>query len=68
MPSSWAKNRAGKTRTNASDFNAVGLSYVDVAIALAMYRRSVQEDVGEELTLQETTIFEHAEIGDWVKM
>jgi ornithine cyclodeaminase/alanine dehydrogenase-like protein (mu-crystallin family) len=49
-------------------FNAVGLSYVDLAIALAMYRRSVQEGVGKELTLQETTIFEHAEIGDWVKM
>ena len=48
-------------------FNAVGLSYVDVAIALAMYRRSVEAGAGEELTLQETTIFEHAEIGDWVR-
>jgi len=49
-------------------FNAVGLSYVDVAIALAMYRRSVEAGAGEQLTLQDTTIFEHAEIGDWVRM
>ena len=49
-------------------FNAVGLSYVDLAIALAMYRRSETAGVGQELTLQETTIFEHAEIGDWARL
>ncbi|HID76269.1 MAG TPA: ornithine cyclodeaminase family protein [Planctomycetaceae bacterium] len=43
-------------------FNAVGLAFVDVAIALAMYRRATASGFGQTLTLQETTIFEHAEI------
>lgn len=43
-------------------FNAVGLSFVDVAIALAMFRRALAAGAGTELTLQETTVFEHAGI------
>ncbi len=30
-------------------FNAVGLAYIDVAIALAMYRRAVSAGVGRNL-------------------
>ncbi|NIL96540.1 MAG: ornithine cyclodeaminase family protein [Planctomycetales bacterium] len=49
-------------------FNAVGLSYVDVAIALAMFRRATEHGFGQQLTLQETTIFEHPQINNWVRM
>ena len=49
-------------------FNAVGLSYVDVGIAWAMYRRATEHGFGQLLPLQETTIFEHAQIKDWVRM
>lgn len=49
-------------------FNAVGLSFVDVAIALAMYRRAKEHGFGEELTLQGTTIFEHPMINEWIRM
>jgi ornithine cyclodeaminase/alanine dehydrogenase-like protein (mu-crystallin family) len=49
-------------------FNAVGLSFVDIAIALAMYQRACEHGFGQELTLQETTIFEHPAINQWVRM
>ncbi|NIP84207.1 MAG: ornithine cyclodeaminase family protein, partial [Planctomycetales bacterium] len=49
-------------------FNAVGLSYVDVAIAWAMFRRATEHGFGQPLTLQETTIFEHPQINNWVRM
>jgi ornithine cyclodeaminase/alanine dehydrogenase-like protein (mu-crystallin family) len=49
-------------------FNAVGLSYVDVAIALAMYRRATEHGFRQELTLQGTTIFEHPSINEWIRM
>ena len=49
-------------------FNAVGLSFVDVAIALAMYERAMEHRFAQELTLQETTIFEHEKINEWVRM
>ena len=48
-------------------FNAVGLAYVDVAIAWAMYKRAAECGLGQTLTLQETTIFEHSEIGQWFR-
>ena len=48
-------------------FNAVGLAFVDVGIALAMYKRAAEQGLGQTLTLQETTIFEHSEIGDWYR-
>jgi len=48
-------------------FNAVGLSFLDVAIALAMYRKAKEAGEGTELTMQETTIFEHPQIGQWAQ-
>lgn len=43
-------------------FNAVGLSYVDVALAQAMFKRAQSSHIGEQLTLQETMVFEHHNI------
>jgi len=48
-------------------FNAVGLAFVDVAIALAMYRRAVDAGRGRELTMQETTIFDHPDMAEYVR-
>ena len=48
-------------------FNAVGLAFVDVAIALAMYRRAVDAGKGRELTMQETMIFDHPELAEYVR-
>lgn len=56
-----------QTRDERAYFNAVGLAYVDVAIAWAMYQRGVQCGFGQTLTLQETTIFEHPQIGQWFR-
>lgn len=39
-------------------FDAVGLSYVDVSIAYAMYRKALQKQVGRWTYLQEKMIFE----------
>lgn len=49
-------------------FNAVGLSHVDVAIALAMYRRAVEHGYRDEMTLQSPTIFEHPAITEQIRM
>ena len=49
-------------------FNAVGLAYIDVAIALAMYRRALSAGVGRELDLQQCMIFEHPDIIRWVRL
>ena len=46
-------------------FNAVGLAFVDIGIAWAMYQRAMERGAGQPLTLQETTIFEHSEIAQW---
>ncbi len=46
-------------------FNAVGLAYVDVAIALAMFRRASERGAGIELDLQKSMIFEHPQIAEW---
>lgn len=46
-------------------FNAVGLAFVDVAIALAMYGRAKDAAVGKTLALQESMIFEHEQLKDW---
>jgi ornithine cyclodeaminase/alanine dehydrogenase-like protein (mu-crystallin family) len=48
-------------------FNAVGLAYVDVAIAWSMYRRATEYGVGQSLTVQETTIFEHSQTAEWFR-
>lgn len=49
-------------------FNAVGLSFVDVAIAVAMFRRAVDQGVGQTLPLQENMIFGHPGIEKYVKL
>ena len=48
-------------------FNAVGLAYVDIGIALAMYQRANKRGTGQTLTLQETSIFEHSQLGQWLR-
>jgi N-[(2S)-2-amino-2-carboxyethyl]-L-glutamate dehydrogenase len=48
-------------------FNAVGLAFVDVAIALAMYRRATEAGRGRRLTMQETMIFEHPDLASYVR-
>jgi len=43
-------------------FNAVGLAYVDIALAHAMYKRAESAHVGDKLNLQEAMVFEHHNI------
>ena len=40
-------------------FSAAGLSYVDIAIANAMFKKAETANVGKVLPMQETTVFEH---------
>ncbi|QDT37109.1 ornithine cyclodeaminase family protein [Stratiformator vulcanicus] len=49
-------------------FNAVGLAYVDVGIAIAMYERALAAGLGHDLQIQREMIFEHAKLKDWVQM
>ncbi|NOQ88975.1 MAG: ornithine cyclodeaminase family protein [Gammaproteobacteria bacterium] len=49
-------------------FNAVGLAYIDVAIGLAMYQRAVDAGTGQALDLQQSMIFEHADIMQQIKL
>ena len=49
-------------------FNAVGLAYVDVAIAIAMYKRAMEAGLGQDLQIQHEMIFEHARLKDWVRI
>jgi ornithine cyclodeaminase/alanine dehydrogenase-like protein (mu-crystallin family) len=49
-------------------FNAVGLAYVDVAIALAMFKRAESAHIGQPLNLQETMVFEHEDIISRIRM
>jgi N-[(2S)-2-amino-2-carboxyethyl]-L-glutamate dehydrogenase len=49
-------------------FNAVGLAYIDVAIACAMYERARTAGMGQDLKIQHEMIFEHAHLKDWVRM
>ena len=49
-------------------FNAVGLAFVDVAIALAMYRRATDAGKGHKLTMQETMIFDHPDMAAHVRL
>lgn len=64
---------AGKKEGRQSDeeriyFNAVGLAYVDVALAIAMYQRAIEKKAGQQLTIQESMIFQHPNIKDWVQL
>ncbi|MCP4409332.1 MAG: ornithine cyclodeaminase family protein [Gammaproteobacteria bacterium] len=49
-------------------FNAVGLAYIDVAIALAMYHRAIDAHAGRKLPIQECMVFEHPNITGLVKI
>ena len=49
-------------------FNAVGLAYIDVAIANAMYQRALEAGVGTPLDLQQCTIFEHPNIAEVARL
>ena len=49
-------------------FNAVGLAYVDVGIAIAMYERALEAGMGQDLQIQHEMIFEHARLREWVKV
>lgn len=48
-------------------FNAVGLAYVDVAIAIAMHNRATEAGLGQDLQIQHEMIFEHVKLKDWVR-
>lgn len=48
-------------------FNAVGLAYTDVGIAHAMFQRVMDAGLGTDLTIQESMIFEHEDLSDWVR-
>lgn len=49
-------------------FNAVGLAYVDVGIAIAMYERAAEAGLGQDLQIQHEMIFEHARLKEWVRI
>lgn len=49
-------------------FNAVGLAYVDVGVAMAMHDRSLEAGMGQDLQVQHDMIFEHARLKDWVRV
>ncbi len=48
-------------------FNAVGLAYVDVSIAYAMYQRALQAGVGTQTFLQENMIFQK-DLAGYIKL
>lgn len=63
---------AGDKKGRESDqeinyFNAVGLAYVDVAIAHAMYEQAISAGAGQNLTLQNSMIFEHEGLKDLIR-
>jgi ornithine cyclodeaminase/alanine dehydrogenase-like protein (mu-crystallin family) len=49
-------------------FNAVGLAYVDVGIAMAMYDRALEAGLWHDLQIQNEMIFEHSRLKDWVRI
>ncbi len=49
-------------------FNAVGLAFTDIGIALAMYDRALEAGMGQDLKIQSTMIFEHEQLRDWVRI
>ena len=64
-----AGDKPGRENKNERTyFNAVGLAYVDVAIAWAMFKQATEKGYGQVLPMQETTIFEHPEIAEWFKL
>lgn len=49
-------------------FNAVGLAYIDVGIAMAMHERAKEAGLGQDLQIQHEMIFEHTKLKDWVRI
>lgn len=49
-------------------FNAVGLAYVDVAIAHTMFERAQSANIGQQLNLQESMVFEHHNISSKIRL
>ncbi|MCK5925023.1 MAG: hypothetical protein KAG10_03945, partial [Methylococcales bacterium] len=49
-------------------FNAVGLAYIDVAIAFSMYQRAKEAKIGLPLSLQESMVFEHLDISSKIRL
>ena len=49
-------------------FNAVGLAYIDVAIAMAMFNRARENQQGTPLDLQQSMVFEHIGLESKVKL
>ncbi|MCK5355065.1 MAG: ornithine cyclodeaminase family protein, partial [Methyloprofundus sp.] len=49
-------------------FNAVGLAYVDVAIAQTMFERAQSANIGQQLNLQESMVFEHHNINTKIRL
>lgn len=62
-------NRPGRqSDQERTYFNAVGLAYVDVAIAISMFDRATEAGMGQDLQVQHDMIFEHARLKDWVRV
>ena len=49
-------------------FNAVGLAYIDVSIAWAMYTRAKAAGVGTEMAMQRSMIFEKPDLKDKIRL
>ena len=62
------KKPGRESDTEKTYFNAVGLAYVDVGIAHAMYSLAKNAGKGSELVVQDKMIFEHEELKDWVRL
>ena len=62
------EKRGRETADERIYFNAVGLAYVDVAIAHAMYQRAREAGKGRRLSIQKTMIFQHEKLADWMRL
>lgn len=64
-----AGEKSGReTADERAYFNAVGLAYVDVAIANAMYERAREAGAGQNIRIQDTMIFQHEKLADWIRL
>jgi hypothetical protein len=45
----------------------VGLAYVDVTIAHAMFERARDAGVGQKIAIQKTMIFQHEPLAEWIR-
>ncbi len=57
-----------ESETERIYFNAVGLAYIDVAIAMAMFNRARENQKGTNLELQQSMVFEHPDLASKVKL